>query len=533
MRNSLARGPDMRFGLKSCAVPGMMELLSLTGRTKSRPCPHMPVHVVSATPRPAQGRLAAERVIALPASGQTRWPRRRLGFDRREVVLVANHVPWRDPAITGSAHLLEIDSKRILLDCGLFDSDRIDPNSPNRQFPFDPRMLDAVIVSHAHNDHIGRLPCLIRAGYTGPIYTTPATGDIANVMLRDSARIQREEVRNAHLKYPHIEAPEPLFDLADVEWMVERLQRVPYSQPMEVVPGVSLTYFDAGHILGSAIVQLDYRENGRPRRFVFTGDLGRRNTHLLPDPTPIQNIDILVSESTYGNRELDPYDRLIKQLHAIVARATRLQSKIVIPAFSLGRTQRMVYCLQELFAVHKVRPIPIYVDSPLATRLTEIHRDHPDAYTPQARGLMDKDPALFRLEVRRVLRDLGRLAAAQPLERADGDHRLGGHVRGRPHPPPPAARRLRPRQRDRDRQLPGRGDPGPPDLRGGRAGPDLRPMVRPECRGLRARRLLGPRRPQRPGAGGTSRPAATSSKPSSCTASPSRWRPWPPSSSRS
>ena len=155
-------------------------------------------------------------------------------------------------------------------------------------------------------------------------------------------------------------------------------------QPVEVVPGVTMTYVDAGHILGSAIVQLDFRENGRPRRFVFTGDLGRAIPISCPIRHPIQNVDILVSESTYGNRELDPYDRLMKQLHAIVARATRLQSKIVIPAFSLGRTQRMVYCLQELFAVHKVRPIPIYVDSPLATRLTEIHRDHPDAYTPQA-----------------------------------------------------------------------------------------------------------------------------------------------------
>jgi metallo-beta-lactamase family protein len=162
-----------------------------------------------------------------------------------------------------------------------------------------------------------------------------------------------------------------------------------------VVPGVTLTYFNAGHILGSAIVQLDFHEGGRPRRFVFTGDLGRRNTHLLPDPTPIAGIDILVSESTYGNRELDPYDRLIKQLHAIVARAIRLQSKIVIPAFSLGRTQRMVYCLQELFTVHKVRPIPVYVDSPLALRLTEIHREHPEAFTPQARSLMDKDPLYF------------------------------------------------------------------------------------------------------------------------------------------
>jgi metallo-beta-lactamase family protein len=297
--------------------------------------------------------------------------------------------------ITGSAHLLEIGSKRLLLDCGLFDSERIDPSSPNRQLAFDARTLDAVVVSHAHNDHIGRLPCLVRAGYKGPIYTTPATRDIANVMLRDSARIQREEVRNAHVRYPHIEAPEPLFDLTDVEFTVEQLERVPYAEPREIIKGVTLTYFDAGHILGSAIVQLDYREEGRPRRFVFTGDLGRRNTNLLPNPTQIQDIDILVSESTYGNRELDPYDRLMKQLHAIVARATRLGSKIVIPAFSLGRTQRMVYCLQELYTLHKVRPIPIYVDSPLALRLTEIHREHPGAYTPHARGLMDKDPLYF------------------------------------------------------------------------------------------------------------------------------------------
>jgi metallo-beta-lactamase family protein len=297
--------------------------------------------------------------------------------------------------VTGSAHLLEMGPRRILLDYGLFDSERIHPESPNRQLAFDPRELDAVIVSHAHNDHIGRLPCLMRAGYAGPVFTTPATGDITNVMLRDSARIQREEVRNAHLRYPHLDTPEPLFDLVDVELLIDRIQRLPYHTPVEVVPGVTLTYFNAGHILGSAIVQLEYQENGRARRFVFTGDLGRRNTHLLPDPTAVKAIDILVAESTYGNRELDPYDRLIKQLHAIVARAIRLQSKIVIPAFSLGRTQRMVYCLQELFALHKVRPIPVYVDSPLALRLTEIHRDHPEAFTPQARSLMDKDPLYF------------------------------------------------------------------------------------------------------------------------------------------
>jgi len=297
--------------------------------------------------------------------------------------------------VTGSAHLVEIGGSRLLLDCGLFNSDRMDPNSPNRQFTFEPRGLDAVIVSHAHNDHIGRLPCLIRAGYNGPILTTHATADILSVMLRDSARIQREDARNSNLNNGQSGPVEPLFDLADVEWVIERLQRIPYAEVRVICPGVNMTFHDAGHILGSAMVQLDFQENGRGRRFLFTGDLGRRNMGLLPDPTVVKDIDILVTESTYGARELDPYDTLIKQLHAIVARAIRLQSKIVIPAFSLGRTQRMIYCLQELFATHKVRPIPVYVDSPLSMRLTDIHRDHPEAYTPEARRLMDKDPVYF------------------------------------------------------------------------------------------------------------------------------------------
>jgi metallo-beta-lactamase family protein len=298
--------------------------------------------------------------------------------------------------VTGSAHLVEIEGRRILLDCGLFDSDRMSTDSPNRHFTFEPRTLDAVVVSHAHNDHIGRLPCLARAGYSGPIYTTPATCDIMAIMLRDSARIQREDARSAALADPDAPMPlEPLFEPHDVEWMMENVRRLPYETPEQIVPGVSLTYHDAGHILGSAMVQLDFQEAGRPRRFVFTGDLGRRHMSLLPNPTVITGIDVLVSESTYGNKQLDPYDKLIKQLHAIVARATRLQSKIVIPAFSLGRTQRMVYCFQELFALHRVPPIPVFVDSPLATRLTDIHREHPEAYTPHSRRLMERDPRYF------------------------------------------------------------------------------------------------------------------------------------------
>lgn len=311
--------------------------------------------------------------------------------------------------VTGSAHLLEVGRHRILLDCGLFDSDRTSPDSPNRHFTFEPRDLDVVIVSHAHNDHIGRLPCLTRAGYDGPIYTTPATGDILSVMLRDSARIQKEDARLAseRLSAEHARdgtaialasQVEPLFELHDVEWVGEHLRRLPYDEPREILEGVILTYRDAGHILGSAIVQLDVTEDGRTRRFVFTGDLGRRGMGLLSDPTPIRHIDVLVSESTYGAKELDTYDTLAKQLHAIIARATRLQSKIIIPAFSLGRTQRMIYCFQELFALRKVRPIPVHVDSPLASRLTEIHRNHPELYTAAARKLMDQDPMYFGSE---------------------------------------------------------------------------------------------------------------------------------------
>ena len=315
--------------------------------------------------------------------------------------------------VTGSAHLLEIGKYKILLDCGLFDSDRTNPDSPNRQFTFEPRELDAVIVSHAHNDHIGRLPCVTRAGYNGPIFATPATGEILGIMLRDSARIQREDARgfadrhrkarpdDTHdVKAGVILAPpaEPLFELHDVEWLLENLKPVEYETPTEILPGITMTLHDAGHILGSASIQIDYVEEGKPRRFVFTGDLGRRDTGMMPDPTPIKDIDTLVIESTYGGRELANYETLIKQLHAIVARATRLQSKIVIPAFSLGRTQRLVYCFQELFEIYKVKPIPIHVDSPLSSRLTDVHRDYKELFAPAARKLMDKDREYFGFE---------------------------------------------------------------------------------------------------------------------------------------
>jgi metallo-beta-lactamase family protein len=295
--------------------------------------------------------------------------------------------------VTGSAHLLEINGKRILLDCGLHDHNRLDPGSLNREFLFDPAKLDAVILSHAHNDHIGRLPRLIRQGYKGPIYTTPATADITGVMLRDSAKIQKAEFAYAHATNEYVD--DPLFELIDVEFSVDQIRRIQYRTPTEIINGLTLTYHEAGHVLGSAMVQLDFEESGRHRKFVFTGDLGRRASGLLPDPDTLQNIDILICESTYGNRRLDSYEIILKRLGVILTRAHRLKGKVIIPAFSLGRTQRMIYCLQELFYRYRVRPMPIYVDSPLANRLTEIHREYPQAYTQDARRLMDRDSQYF------------------------------------------------------------------------------------------------------------------------------------------
>lgn len=296
--------------------------------------------------------------------------------------------------VTGSAHLLEIGNHRVLLDCGLHDHDRLDPQSLNREFLFDPRSLDAVILSHAHNDHIGRLPRLIRQGFSGPVYTTHATGDITGVMLRDSARIQKSEFAHAHASSID-NLDDPLFELIDVEHLVDRIQRLSMSTPTEILPGLSLTYHEAGHILGSAMVELQFVENGQNRKFVFTGDIGRRDSGLLPDPAVIKDIDILISETTYGGKRLESYEILLKRLHAILARAHRTRGKVIIPAFSLGRTQRMIYCIQELFYRYRVKPMPIFVDSPLAIRLTDIHRDYPQAYTPEARRLMDRDPQYF------------------------------------------------------------------------------------------------------------------------------------------
>src|SRR5262245_26472349 len=209
--------------------------------------------------------------------------------------------------VTGSQHLIEVNGRRILLDCGLYQGRRDEARKRNSHIIHDPKQLDCVILSHAHMDHAGNLPTLVRAGFRGPIYCTAATRDVTAVMLMDSAKIQQEDAEflNKHKRRRGEPITEPLYDLEDAERTARQLNSQKYFEPFEPVRGVHVTFWDAGHVLGSAIVQLDVESDektGGPRRVVFTGDLGRKNLPILRDPMTVRGINVLISESTYGNR---------------------------------------------------------------------------------------------------------------------------------------------------------------------------------------------------------------------------------------
>ncbi len=298
--------------------------------------------------------------------------------------------------VTGSQHLLETSTLRILLDCGLFQGRRKQARAKNEQFRCRPKDLDAVILSHAHIDHCGNLPGLYREGFRGPVFCTEATADVAAIMLRDSARIQAEDVRylRHHLQPGHPPI-EPLYDEHHVKQLDGQFEPLAYGRWHELSPEFRLRLSDAGHILGSAICEMDIRDRGDVRRVVFTGDLGRRNLPLLRDPQLIPGCDILISESTYGNRLHPPPDELKAELLRIVGEAFAVDGRVIIPAFSLGRTQQVVYFLNELKKEGRLPPIPIFVDSPLSTRLTSVYRRHPDVMDAGVQNTLDNDDDAF------------------------------------------------------------------------------------------------------------------------------------------
>lgn len=285
---------------------------------------------------------------------------------------------------TGSQHLLEVNGQRILLDCGLYQGRRAESYQRNKTFLFDPASIDCVIVSHAHIDHSGNLPNLCKSGFAGNIYTTFATRDLCQVMLEDSAKIQVSDVAwlNRHREREGLPPVTTLYTPLEAEQSLRQFITLGYGRPLPIGRGVTLTFLDAGHILGSAQVVLDLEESssGRHKRLVFSGDLGRGANPILRDPVPPQHVDFLVMESTYGDREHELEMDAKSKLAEIVCEAVARNGKVIIPAFAVERTQQLIYALHRLREEDAVPEIPIYVDSPLAVSATEIFRLHRECF---------------------------------------------------------------------------------------------------------------------------------------------------------
>jgi len=279
--------------------------------------------------------------------------------------------------VTGSQHLIETDGRRILLDCGLFQGHRAEARAKNERFHCTPKSLDAVILSHAHMDHCGNLPGLYRAGYRGPIFCTSATADVAGAMLYDSAGIQAEDARYLRKKLHGPHPPiDPLYDEGHVDGTVKLFETLPYAQWHDVGPDVRIRFSDAGHILGSAITELEVKDHGDWKRIVFTGDLGRRGLPLLRDPVRVGGCDVLITESTYADRVHPPTDDIEHHLQRIVTDVMARGGRLIIPAFALGRTQTVLYFLNRLQNAGRLPDVPVYVDSPLSKEITAIYTAH-------------------------------------------------------------------------------------------------------------------------------------------------------------
>lgn len=306
--------------------------------------------------------------------------------------------------VTGSQHLIDVNGYRILLDCGLYQGPRQESKDRNRHLPFDARSIDALILSHAHIDHSGNIPNLVKSGFNGDIISTFATRDLCNIMLRDSAKIQELDIEYLNKKRRKGNLPplEPIYTMQDALESLKLFLGIGYERPYRVAPGITLTFYDAGHVLGSALVRLDIEGSAgeQPTRLVFSGDLGRANRPILNDPVFLDEANILILESTYGDRE-HPDDQDTDHLLEDIIRDTVKQGgKVIVPAFAIGRTQELVYRLNNLVENGDLPPdLQVYVDSPLAIDATSIFRAHPEAYDEETAEVMmtdrDRDPFGF------------------------------------------------------------------------------------------------------------------------------------------
>ncbi|HSG82131.1 MAG TPA: MBL fold metallo-hydrolase [Gemmatimonadota bacterium] len=303
--------------------------------------------------------------------------------------------------VTGSMHLVEVGGRKILLDCGLYQGRRKEAFERNRVLPFDAAEIDAVVLSHAHIDHSGNLPSLVKSGFRGSIYATPATRDLCAYMLVDSAHLQENDVRyvNKRRKKQGKKLFEPLYTKSDAIETLDRFRTVGYDRPFLPVPGATVSFRDAGHILGSALVALDADEKGRKSRLVFSGDIGRKGLPILRDPQVFEGADYVIMESTYGNRRHGGDGDASAVLRDAVADAQRRGGVLMIPAFAVGRTQEIVYRLNQMCGDGELPEIDVFVDSPLAINATDVFRLHPECWDREYREAAltdaDNDPLSF------------------------------------------------------------------------------------------------------------------------------------------
>jgi metallo-beta-lactamase family protein len=305
--------------------------------------------------------------------------------------------------VTGSCHILRINGKTIVLDFGMFQGRRAETSEKNARLPIPTDQIDALILSHAHIDHSGRLPLLAREGYTRSVFCTPATHDLCAIMLMDSAHIQEKDAE--FLARHHRPFVPPLYGQVHVGQIMSQMVSVPYDREFEVVNGVRATYVDAGHILGSASVVLDCTEGSRQVRLVFSGDVGRWGLPIIRDPHPPSGADAVIMESTYGDRDhesvADMPDRLAEVVRSTAARGGR----VIVPSFAVGRTQELVYDLHRLARAGKIPAIPVYIDSPLAVDATTVFNSHPEVFD-QTEDFVARTRELFQFDLVHYTRDV-------------------------------------------------------------------------------------------------------------------------------
>ena len=323
--------------------------------------------------------------------------------------------------VTGSCYLIETAQHRVLLECGLFQGPPDVDALNERPFPFDPRAIDAVVLSHAHLDHSGLLPRLQREGFRGRAYATPQALELLDIMLRDAAFLQEKDAEweNRRRQRAGKKMIEPLYTVADAETALDLVEPVLYGQKTGIAPGIELCFRDAGHILGSAIVELWVTDNGKTAKLVFSGDLGNRATPLLRDPETVRTADVLLLESTYGDRDHRPIEATLAEFQEILAHAARDGGNVLIPSFAVGRTQDILYHLGEFYQAGRLPQSQVFLDSPMAIAATEVHQRHSQVFNAEARAAMRENGSSVR-EFLPVLRYVHTVEESMAVNRITG-----------------------------------------------------------------------------------------------------------------